>query len=250
MNEAELLRCGLLAGAAIVAGEPYEMALTDGLRRTVSADVATITVWHRGRAGLPEITVSGQETPPADELHTWTTEFRGHPYFANLVTTGDLSPYRTSDFLPFHRFRDTTVYRQLLAQYGLRHQLAATLVFSDRELVFMGLLRTLRDFSDREVAAIAAVRKTLSAALAYDAQVRAIQARIRRESPAERTRALTLTERETQVLQLVAAGYTNDQTAMRLGIGARTVRKHLESIFGKAHVSSRAAAVAWWLHRQ
>lgn len=249
MNEAELLRSGVRVGAAIVAGQPYETALTEELRRTIGADVVTLTVWHQTRAQLPSVTVSGQETPPAAELNSWTTMFGEHPYFANLLATGDPRPYRTSDFLPFHRFQDTSVYRELLAHHGLRHQLVATLVFTDRDLVFVGLLRTLRDFSDREVTAVAAVRQVMSAALAYDTEVRAIQARIELEPHVERPRVLTLTQRETQVLHLVAAGYTNDQTAMRLGISTRTVRKHLESVFGKAHVSSRAAAVAWWLRQ-
>jgi DNA-binding NarL/FixJ family response regulator len=52
------------------------------------------------------------------------------------------------------------------------------------------------------------------------------------------------------VLALVAVGYTNDQAARRLGISPRTIRKHLEAIFAKAHVQSRAAAVACWLHQK
>lgn len=249
MNETELLRCALRASNAIVNDEPFETILTDGLRHFVGADTTTMTVWRHTSAGFPSMTVSGHDVPPKAELRTWTTMFGEHPYFAHLLATRDPSPYRTSDLMPFTRFRDTAVYRDLLAQYGLRHQLAATLIFTGRDLVFLGLLRSMRDFSDREVGAVAHVRTMVSAALAYQAEVRTIRARIGALPFAEQTRKLTMTERENQVLRLVAAGHTNDQTAMRLGISTRTVRKHLESVFAKAQVSCRAAAVAWWLRQ-
>ena len=39
------------------------------------------------------------------------------------------------------------------------------------------------------------------------------------------------------------------QAARKLGISPRTIRKHLEGVFAKAKVPSRAAAVAWWLRQ-
>lgn len=248
MNETELLRCALRAGNAIVNDEPFELTFADGLRRIIGADVATFTTWRHASAELPHLTVAGQDAPPPAEMRTWTEQYGDHPYFANLRATGDRHPYRTSDLMPFLRFRDTGVYRDLLAQYGLRHQIAATLRFTGQDLVFIGLLRGHRDFTDREVGAVTQVWKTVSAALAYQAEVRAIRATLTRS--AEPTRGPGLTERESQVLRLVAAGYTNDQTARRLAVSTRTVRKHLESVFAKAQVSSRAAAVAWWLRHR
>jgi len=52
-----------------------------------------------------------------------------------------------------------------------------------------------------------------------------------------------LTSRQRQVLDLVAAGYTNAQIARRLGIAEGTVRKHLENIYRRLQVSSRTAAI-------
>ena len=62
---------------------------------------------------------------------------------------------------------------------------------------------------------------------------------------AERRRRGTpqLTLRHWEVLQLVAAGHTNAQIARRLGVTEETVRKHLENIYARLHVSSRTAAV-------
>jgi DNA-binding NarL/FixJ family response regulator len=52
-----------------------------------------------------------------------------------------------------------------------------------------------------------------------------------------------LTDREHQVLQLVAQGLANKQIAARLAISEHTVKFHVASIYGKLGVSSRAEAV-------
>ena len=51
-----------------------------------------------------------------------------------------------------------------------------------------------------------------------------------------------LTQREVEVLQLVAEGLTDGAVAQQLFISPRTVSQHLRSIYGKLEVSSRAAA--------
>lgn len=54
-----------------------------------------------------------------------------------------------------------------------------------------------------------------------------------------------LTERELQVLRLVAAGRSNREIAAALVISEHTVARHVQNIFSKLGVSSRAAAVAF-----
>uniref|UniRef100_UPI0015F06079 response regulator transcription factor n=1 Tax=Pseudonocardia pini TaxID=2758030 RepID=UPI0015F06079 len=51
-----------------------------------------------------------------------------------------------------------------------------------------------------------------------------------------------LTEREGEVLALLARHLTNPQIAARLGIGDKTVRNHVSAIFGKLGVADRAGA--------
>jgi HD-GYP domain-containing protein (c-di-GMP phosphodiesterase class II) len=67
--------------------------------------------------------------------------------------------------------------------------------------------------------------------------VGAAQTRRRREYPAG------LTAREVQVLQLVAKGFTNKQIAKQLVLSEKTVGHHVEHIYNKIGVSTRAAAV-------
>jgi DNA-binding CsgD family transcriptional regulator len=54
-----------------------------------------------------------------------------------------------------------------------------------------------------------------------------------------------LSEREVQVLRLLAAGKTNRAIADDLFISEKTVARHMSNIFGKLGVSSRTGATAW-----
>ncbi len=54
-----------------------------------------------------------------------------------------------------------------------------------------------------------------------------------------------LTEREVEVLRLVAAGLTNNEIAAELFLSTKTVSRHLSNIFTKIGVSSRAGATAF-----
>jgi DNA-binding CsgD family transcriptional regulator len=65
---------------------------------------------------------------------------------------------------------------------------------------------------------------------------------LERRAPGE---AEGLTERELEVLRLVAAGETNKAIAAALVVSERTVDRHVSNIFAKLGVSSRAAATAY-----
>jgi ATP/maltotriose-dependent transcriptional regulator MalT len=58
-----------------------------------------------------------------------------------------------------------------------------------------------------------------------------------------------LSNREIEVLELVAGGASNSDVAGRLHISQATVKSHLINIFGKLGVSDRTAAVTLALQR-
>lgn len=60
----------------------------------------------------------------------------------------------------------------------------------------------------------------------------------------------TMTEREMEILQLLAFGYTNRDIAGRLFISPDTVKTHLEHVYQKLGASDRTAAVAEAMRRQ
>ena len=56
-----------------------------------------------------------------------------------------------------------------------------------------------------------------------------------------------LTEREVEVLRLVARGLADREVATRLVISPHTVHAHLRAIYRKLEVTSRHAATRWAL---
>ena len=60
----------------------------------------------------------------------------------------------------------------------------------------------------------------------------------------------TLTERENEVLALVAADRSNQEIAEALAIGERTVETHIRNLIGKTGVRSRSGLVAFYARRQ
>lgn len=56
-----------------------------------------------------------------------------------------------------------------------------------------------------------------------------------------------LTERETEVLRLVASGESNKEIAGSLGLSVHTVERHVSNIYGKIGARGRAEATAWAL---
>lgn len=58
-----------------------------------------------------------------------------------------------------------------------------------------------------------------------------------------------LTERELEVLRLIAEGLSNSEIAERLVIGKRTVKQHVSNILSKLHLADRTqAAIYAWRH--
>jgi|tagenome__1003787_1003787.scaffolds.fasta_scaffold20598830_1 DNA-binding CsgD family transcriptional regulator len=147
--------------------------------------------------------------------------------------TGDVSSvHRISDLVPDAEHRRSGMYADYERPAGVEHELMVVLEAG-------GPQRTLRllfsrgpgsDFSDRDVAVLTLLRPHLQAAYVT----------------AERKRRglLPLTRRQQEILRYVAAGYSNGQIARRLGISSATVGTHLENVFQRLQVSSRAAAVA------
>lgn len=69
-------------------------------------------------------------------------------------------------------------------------------------------------------------------------------------TPLETRRPGGLTEREVDVLRLIARGLTNRQTAGALGISPKTVGTHVEHIYSKAAVTTRAGATLFAIEHE
>jgi NarL family two-component system response regulator LiaR len=68
------------------------------------------------------------------------------------------------------------------------------------------------------------------------------------ESPTDAASSDTsLTDREVEVLELVAQGLSNQQIADSLGISQRTVGTHVSNILAKLHLANRTQAALYAL---
>lgn len=68
-------------------------------------------------------------------------------------------------------------------------------------------------------------------------------------STVKRNETSILTERELEVLRAASRGERSKEIAIHLGITERTVKAHLDSVYNKLGVDSRAAAVATAIER-
>jgi DNA-binding NarL/FixJ family response regulator len=74
---------------------------------------------------------------------------------------------------------------------------------------------------------------------------KALVALARGEVGGKRPSSSTLTEREQDVLRLLAQGLTNKDIAQSLFLSVRTIEAHLRNIYGKLAVATRTEAVLW-----
>jgi DNA-binding CsgD family transcriptional regulator len=146
--------------------------------------------------------------------------------------SGDLlSVTRNSDFYSARQWHSTGMYTDYLRPAGVENELMLCLPGAPQRTVRLVFFRSPGpDFTERDRALLALLRPHLQEAYA-EAEMR------RRGVPA-------LTPRHREILRLVAAGHTNAQISRRLGVTEGTVRKHLENIYSRLQVSSRAAAIS------
>ena len=99
----------------------------------------------------------------------------------------------------------------------------------------------LRESGDEEAAAASfAAAETL-----FDHIGARLDARQTRDLTGQPSLPAGLTQREAEVLRLIAAGHTNKEIAADLFLSEKTVSRHLSNIFTKINVTSRSAATAY-----
>jgi HD-GYP domain-containing protein (c-di-GMP phosphodiesterase class II) len=89
---------------------------------------------------------------------------------------------------------------------------------------------------------------TQAGALCPDAVAAVLAARGQADRPTPK-HSSGLTERELEVLRLVARGKTNKEVAVALDISTKTAGRHLENIFQKIAVTTRAGATMWAMQK-
>lgn len=167
-----------------------------------------------------------RDAMPVALLPAFFRHMAEHPLI-RLQAEGDLAAYRLSDTTSMRRFRRAPLYGEFFGPAAIGHQLTLSLEATPRRLTGMWFNRARRDFSDDDLLMAELLRPRLQMA-----EVAARRAAAR----------AALTAREREVLDLVATGATNAAIAEALVVSPATVKKHLENIYTKLGVGSRAAA--------
>ena len=168
---------------------------------------------------------------------------RLHPYYTQRILSrcGVLAPL-VEPASSHHERVDGSGYHRSLSGDALSHE-SRILAAAD---VFASLVadRPHRPAHERGAAA-----RTLEAEASHGLDAGAVACVLaaagERQAPPPSHWPAGLTDREVEVLRLIARGRSNREVAGRLFISPKTVGRHVENVYAKIGVSSRAAAAVF-----
>ena len=215
------------AAAADGNGIAFGIETVDAILAAIPADEAAYVEWRFGDRESIRIARGEDEPPWLDEALAATC---GSYPLRDIDHTTSVEPLRISDAVSRARLRKSRFYLSVMRPLGREHELKLWLPAPRGHARYFELERGPGpDFDERD-------RSFLSLLRPHLARLRARWER--------RPHLPSLTEREVDVLALVGQGLTNRQISSRLFISPATVRTHLEHIYDKLGVRSRAGAVS------
>jgi DNA-binding CsgD family transcriptional regulator len=215
------------AAAADGGGTAFGIEAVDAIVAAIPADDAAYVESRFGDSDTIRVTRGGDEPPWLDEALASTC---GSYPLRDVDHAASVEPLRITDIVMPAAFRKSPFYSSVMRPLGLEHELKLWLPAPPGHARYFELERGPGpDFDERDRSFLSLLRPHL------------VRLRARWEL---RPHVPSLTERELDVLALVARGLTNRQISSRLFIAPATVRTHLEHIYDKLGVRSRAGAVS------
>jgi DNA-binding CsgD family transcriptional regulator len=163
------------------------------------------------------------------------------------VRTGDLAAVRMSDVIGRRRYLALPFYQDYFYPERIDHVLDLGLSAHQSRFRSGVILRghDAVDFSERDRAVLELLRPHLRAREAMaNLRRRIVESASSPDADGAVPTRGSLTNREREIVHLVATGKTNAQIAAELWVTPGTVKKHLENVYAKLGVSSRAAAAS------
>jgi DNA-binding CsgD family transcriptional regulator len=198
-------------------------------------------------ADLPH-TVSLTDPPIPEEWHlAFARHAEQNPIAAHFLRTGDGRATRFSDLVTRRELHRLELYREIYQPFRVEYQIAMTLPSAAQRVLGIALSRSHRDFTATERDLLNLTRPYLIQAYRNALAYTRLSQGAGRQILVSDLLALGLTRRQAEVLRLVAMGSSDVDAASELGIGVRTVQKHLEQCYRRLHVKNRsqAARAAW-----
>jgi DNA-binding CsgD family transcriptional regulator len=215
------------AAAATESRAAFGIETVEAIVEAIPADDAAYVEWRFGDRACLYVGNRGQEPPWLHDSLAATCD--SYP-LRDVDHSTSAKPLRITDVVSRARFQKSPFYSAVMRPLGFEQEIKLWLPAPPGHARFFELERGPgRDFDERDRSFLSLLRPHL--------------ARLR--SRWERRPHLpSLTERELDVLALVAQGLTNRQISRRLFISPATVRTHLEHIYDKLGVHRRAGAVS------
>lgn len=218
------------AAAATQNGSPFGNELLDALLESIPALTVDYMERRAGEAPTFSMVAAREVWPTQVEVDDLLARV-GSSYPLDTAEHATSSePLRLSDFVSARAFRRTAAYAVAMKPFGVEYELKLWLPApAGHSRCFCFARGPGKDFGTRDLELLRLVRPHLAR----------LRARWERGPRPPR-----LTRREQDVLELVVQGLTNREVARRLFISPLTVRKHLEHVYEKLGVRTRAGAVA------
>jgi DNA-binding CsgD family transcriptional regulator len=227
---------------ALEPAEPYPNEMFDRLQALIPCDGAAYQDADLETRAF--VTLNPADSPEDDALY-WAVG--PCPIMEYRSRTGDLTAVRMSDVISRNRYHDLPFYREYFQPVSLDHVLDLGLSAVNSRFRSLLFLRghDVPDFSERDRAVLEILRPHLWAREAIaDLHRRAAEAASSEDTSGPTAARSSLTPREREIVHLVAAGKTNAEIAAELWVTPGTVKKHLENVYAKLGVGSRAAAAS------
>lgn len=242
LTAAELHRAAHLARAAAddTRGDFIPHAVLEALVELVpcfDVSYAEIDLDADRNVGFQDVWDPHAKNPaaPADDSdgHIWRTirRERSRRHLYGKPDNGTMDVVRTFDFYSEREWKSSDVYAETYRPVGEWNHVIAPMPKRCGHRRFLIFMRSTDEgpFSDRDRDLLLLLQPHI-AALA-DARQR-------------QSTVVPITDRHREVLRHLAAGLSTEEIARQLFVSPTTVRKHIENIFARLGVSTRAAAVA------
>lgn len=218
--------------------------LLRGLREAVPSEFCAI---HELPADLPHTVALTDPSASPAQHRAFARYALQNPIAEYFLRTRDGRATRFSDLITRRELHQLDLYREVYKPLAVEYQIAFTLPSGAERILGVALSRCKRDFTATERDLLNLARPYLIQAyrnaLTHTDLMRASGTTVSITA----LRGLGLTERQAEVLRLVAMGYSSEHAATALGMRVRTAQKHLEHCYRALKVNSRSEAsrVAW-----
>lgn len=223
----ELAESAMRAFRGVVQGDYYSVC-------SCAKDFQNLEIFHPGEGWL------GEEAPVFRSFRALQSLEPGspsHPAMIAFKKNQEPGAFIRSALMSDRHWRKTTHYQVIDRGLGIRDMVSIFLCSENGRLMTLNCGRT-NEFPAEELDDVIRIERVMTLILRGRESTSICGKSSRPDHP-----AASLTPRETEILHWVREGKRNGEIATILTLSPHTIRKHLENIFRKLGVETRAGAV-------